>query len=97
MCIRDRVGRADLPGSVKSRLLLDFDRVLGLDLGRETAESVLPAGAAELLESRARARAARDFAASDRLRSRLAELGVQVSDGPDGQRWKVVPVQPVSG
>jgi cysteinyl-tRNA synthetase len=65
--------------------------VLGLDLGRDTAESVLPAGAAELLERRARARAARDFAASDQLRARLAELGVQVSDGPDGQRWKVLP------
>ncbi len=90
MALVAEVGRADLPGSVKSRLLLDFDRVLALDLGRETAESALPAGAAELLESRARARAARDFAASDRLRSRLAELGVQVSDGPDGQRWKVV-------
>ena len=67
-------------------LLLDFDRVLGLDLGAAPAdERPLPAGAAELLERRAAARSARDFAASDALRDELAEIGVEVRDTPGGQ------------
>ena len=45
--------------------------------------------AAELLERRERARAARDWATSDRLREELAALGVKVADTPQGQ--KVVP------
>jgi len=66
--------------------LRDFDRVFGV---LDVPES-LPEGAAELLEQRAAARAARDFAASDRLRDELAALGVTVEDTRDGQRWRVM-------
>jgi cysteinyl-tRNA synthetase len=48
-------------------------------------EAPLPPGAAELLERRAAARSARDFAASDALRDELAALGVEVRDTPEGQ------------
>jgi cysteinyl-tRNA synthetase len=66
--------------------LRDFDRVLGLiDL-----PDALPDGAQALLDERATARAARDFAASDRLRDELAALGVAVEDTRDGQRWRMV-------
>jgi cysteinyl-tRNA synthetase len=65
--------------------LRDVDTVLG----------VLPDGASEvdaevetLLEARAAARSARDFAASDRLRDELAGLGITVEDTRDGQRWR---------
>ena len=65
------------------------DRLLGLDLAREVgkAPAALPAGAAELLEERAAARAGKDFAASDRLRDELSALGVTVKDTPAGQEW----------
>ncbi len=65
------------------------DRLLGLDLARDVgkAPAALPAGAAEVLAARADARAARDFAASDRLRDELAALGVAVKDTPTGQEW----------
>ncbi len=43
---------------------------------------------AALLDERAAARAARDFAASDRLRDALAEHGITVEDTRDGQRWR---------
>ena len=46
------------------------------------------AGAAALLDERAAARAARDWAASDRLRDELAARGVAVEDTRDGQRWR---------
>ena len=41
-----------------------------------------------LLEARAAARVARDFAASDRLRDELAAHGIAVEDTRDGQRWR---------
>jgi cysteinyl-tRNA synthetase len=89
MALVSELSHSDLPAGDRARLLLDFDRVLGLDLARETVARELPPGAGELLEQRARARAARDFATSDRLRDELAALGVQVTDTPEGQKWKV--------
>ena len=41
-----------------------------------------------LLEERVTARAARDWAASDRLRDELATRGIAVEDTRDGQRWR---------
>src|SRR5690606_32163455 len=45
------------------------------------ARRALDGVVALLLEERQRARARRDFAAADRLRDRLAELGIAVEDG----------------
>ena len=66
-------------------LLRDLDQVLGV-LPAE-ADALDPETAA-LLEARAAARAARDWAASDRLRDELAQRGVAVEDTRDGQRWR---------
>ncbi|MDQ2961002.1 MAG: cysteine--tRNA ligase [Candidatus Dormibacteraeota bacterium] len=41
-----------------------------------------------LLDERATARSARDWAASDRIRDELAALGIVVEDTAAGQRWK---------
>jgi cysteinyl-tRNA synthetase len=81
---------SDLTDAQRRALLLDLDRVLGLSLDAPVADSApLPEGAAEILERRAAARAARDFAASDALRDDLAALGVEVRDTPDGQETTV--------
>ncbi|GII64409.1 cysteine--tRNA ligase [Sphaerisporangium krabiense] len=78
------------PGS-RFETFLHLDHVLGLDLsadiGKPPVVAVLPPGAAELLDARARARAAKDWGASDRLRDELAALGVKVVDTPEGQTW----------
>jgi len=66
-------------------LLRDLDQVLGV-LPEEA--DALDAETAALLEARASARAARDWAASDRLRDELTERGVAVEDTRDGQRWR---------
>lgn len=42
-----------------------------------------------LIEMRAEARAAKDFARSDMIRDRLADLGVTLEDRPDGTIWRV--------
>ena len=65
-----------------------FDRLLGLDLAAQVGQR-LPAGAEGLIAERERARAARDFAAADRLRDRLATLGVEVTDTRAGTTWRL--------
>ncbi len=82
-----------VPDGAKFETFAEADQLLGLDLAREVGRprprAVLPPGAADLLERRSAARTARDFAASDRLRSELAALGVAVRDTPAGQEWDV--------
>jgi cysteinyl-tRNA synthetase len=88
MALVAELTRAPVPPPVKGALLRSWDRVLGLDLDRMPAQS-LPDGVSQLLESREKARAAKDFATSDRLRDELARAGVMVTDTPTGQKWKV--------
>ncbi len=90
MALVSRLARSDIAPGAKARLLIDWDRVLGLGLAPSKSAAVLPGGAAELLAAREHARAAKDFAASDRLRAQLAAMGVAVTDTPSGQQWKVV-------
>ena len=67
-------------------ILRDLDAVLAVLPGDPAAlEPELQA----LIDARAAARAAGDFAASDRLRDELATRGVAVEDTRDGQRWRV--------
>jgi cysteinyl-tRNA synthetase len=79
-----------VPDGAKFETFAWADVLLGLDLVRSVGQAVsLPEGAGALLEERVAARAARDFAASDRLRDQLAALGVAVQDTPSGQEWTV--------
>jgi cysteinyl-tRNA synthetase len=66
-------------------LLRDFDTVLAI---LPSEADVLEPELAALVEQRAAARAARDWATSDRLRDELAARGVAVEDTRDGQRWR---------
>jgi cysteinyl-tRNA synthetase len=81
--------RADLDADERRWLALDADQVLGLDLDRAmpnpgTADGSVPADVAALTEERERARAGRDYSRADELRSRIAEAGFDVIDGPGG-------------
>jgi cysteinyl-tRNA synthetase len=72
--------------------LLAMDSVLGV-LGRNApvAEGMADAGfeskVEALISRRAAARAAKDWAESDRIRDELSALGVTVKDGPTGASW----------
>jgi cysteinyl-tRNA synthetase len=90
MALVSRLARSDVASGAKARLLIEWDRVLGLDLAPSRSAAVLPGGAAELLAARETARSAKDFAASDRLRGQLAAMGVVVTDTPSGQKWRLV-------
>jgi cysteinyl-tRNA synthetase len=73
-----------------------MDRVMGLDLGhlqradlriRPKAATITEAEIEAALAQRKEARAAKDFATSDRLRDELTAQGVEVMDG-DPLRWE---------
>jgi cysteinyl-tRNA synthetase len=66
-------------------LLRELDGVLGIAAPEAAA---LEPGLQALLDQRAAARAARDWAASDRLREELLARGIAVEDTRDGQRWR---------
>jgi cysteinyl-tRNA synthetase len=84
--------RSDLPVDERRWLVLDADAVLGLGLhtvwSDETAAAragePVPDDIAALVEARAEARSARDFARADALRSEIETAGWSVTDGPNG-------------
>ena len=63
--------------------------VIGTAQGRAQDDTALLDGLIELVsEQRQDARTRRDFATSDAIRDRLAELGLVLEDTPGGVRWK---------
>jgi cysteinyl-tRNA synthetase len=69
-----------IKGEDKKATLLDFDRVLGLELDREIEEEIIPEEIAKLAEERLKAREERNWAESDRLRDLIKEKGYVVED-----------------
>ena len=71
-----------------------MDSVLGvLDLQHQAslAQSDLDVSQIELLIARRNtARTAKDWAAADRLRDELLEMGIAIKDGPNGTTWSPV-------
>jgi cysteinyl-tRNA synthetase len=63
------------------------DLILGLDLSRIPEKRELTEVQSQLLSQREIARANKDFAESDRLRTLLEEGGLEIQDGPQGQSW----------
>ncbi len=57
--------------------------------GVHAADAALGALVERLLADRAAARAAKDWAASDRIRDELAEAGITIDDTPAGSRWSL--------
>jgi len=55
----------------------------GDDAARRALDTLVPA----VLEERAEARAAKDWARADALRDQLLAAGITIEDSPDGARW----------
>ena len=78
---------AAIPDGEKAALFASWDEVLGLDLEREAREGFEPSDEVlRLIAERDEARAAKDFARSDRLRERLQAMGLEVMDTPEGTK-----------
>jgi cysteinyl-tRNA synthetase len=83
--VNDLVRSPAVPDGEKYALLASWDLVLGLDIEREATTSWEPTDEMRaLMAERDAARAAKDFAASDELRDRLAAMGVEVMDTAEG-------------
>ena len=77
-------------GPVGNDDLIEMLAVLGLENLLDTQRREAPADVIELSEAREQARAARDYAESDRLRDELRARGWEVRDGPGGS--ELVPI-----
>ena len=75
--------RSNLPDQAKLDLILDFDRVFGLDLNQVPDQYQIPQPIMSTLDQRANLRRHMDYATSDTLRSELASSGYLVQDTPE--------------
>jgi cysteinyl-tRNA synthetase len=89
----DVVKDQNISNTEKLEALTLADTILGLGLSDERAaaklkvleQNELPEEVQTLVEAREAARKAKDFAESDKLREKIAELGFEVKDTPQGQ------------
>ena len=93
--------KADTNGATKRALLSDFDRVLCLNLLENAAKLKEEKAESEkspsddpfvreieaMIEARKEARAAKNWAESDRIRDELKAMGIVVEDTPQGMKW----------
>lgn len=79
--------KSNVPSPDKLDLLLEFDKVFGLNLSA-TEEDMIPGEIRELAEEREDARRENNFAKSDELRKIINEKGYQIEDSDDGYRIK---------
>ena len=86
MAVIQEMLKSDISDAQKYGTILDFDRVLGLQLDRLGQAQALPEAVQKLVDSRRQARQAKDFAASDQLRAEIEALGYQVQDTKDGMK-----------
>ena len=74
----------------KKATILDFDKVLGLELDREVVEEKIPNEILKLMEERQKARDSKNWAESDRLREIIKNKGYLVEDL--GNTCKIRPI-----
>lgn len=85
LAVIQEVLKSDLSKADKLVTILDFDKVLGLDLNKQK-EKPLPQEVIALVEKRKIARAAKDWAESDRIRDEINKMGFGVEDSGEEMR-----------
>ncbi|MFA5047616.1 MAG: cysteine--tRNA ligase [Patescibacteria group bacterium] len=77
----------NISDGVKKKLILDIDKILGLNLNRvevkEISQSII-----NLAEKRLEARQSKDWKKSDELRDEINKLGFDIEDTKDGYKLK---------
>jgi cysteinyl-tRNA synthetase len=94
--VSGRLANHSPPEHYKSALF-EMARMLGLFTHWENPDAWFEGGASDdlkakveaLIAERIAARAAKDFAAADRIRDQLTALNVVVMDGPTGATWRM--------
>jgi cysteinyl-tRNA synthetase len=75
-----KVAKSDLSEGDKWATLLNFDQVLGLNLGVDSREEEIPQEILDLVEKRKKVREEKNWLESDRLREVIKEAGYLVED-----------------
>ncbi|MFA6077663.1 MAG: cysteine--tRNA ligase [Candidatus Paceibacterota bacterium] len=83
--------RSPLPPETKFATLLEFDKVLGLDIENSQVVTTIPdeevpIPVKNLIDEREIARAKKDFERSDLIRTEIAKLGYLVDDSAEGPK-----------
>jgi len=65
----------------------DFNTIFGVILGH-TSPSDLDEEEVTLLKEREEARKRKDWSEADSIRNKLSDMGIEVQDTPEGQRWR---------
>ena len=73
----------DISDVDRKKLVLNFDKVLGLKLNKKTTVKI-PENVKLLVKERDTARSEKDFAKSDELRKKIEQLGFEVKDTSEG-------------
>ena len=76
--------RSRLPSAVKRELLMDFDRMLGLDLMRPPAKAEIPQEVTSLVQDRNGLRQRKEYPEADLIRERIRAMGYELRDVKGG-------------
>ncbi|MGB9911023.1 MAG: cysteine--tRNA ligase [Microgenomates group bacterium] len=81
--------KADLPEKNKLELIIDFDKVLGLNLIKEAKKEIaIPLKIKKLLEKREKFRQEKKWKEADLIRKQIEKEGWRVEDTPEGVKIK---------
>ena len=86
------IAKYDVKSGELYDLIMKCDDILGLDLSKpieEESAGSLDDEITAMIEARAEAKKAKNFAEADRVRNELAERGIQLIDTPEGTKWKI--------
>lgn len=86
LAVVQEVLKSDLPAKEKLATILDFDKVLGLNLEGAGATAKISQEAKELVDKRNQARQEKNWAESDKLRAEIEKQGYIVEDTKGGPR-----------
>ncbi|MBU1767724.1 MAG: class I tRNA ligase family protein, partial [Candidatus Omnitrophica bacterium] len=74
----------------KYEILLEFDKILGLDLGRIETSSKIPKEIDALIKKREEYRKKKDWEKADEVREEIRKKGYIIEDAPEGIRVKPI-------
>jgi len=86
LAVAQEVLKSKIKDQEKLATILDFDKVLGLNLREALNVVELPAEVDKIVNERQKAREKKNFGKADELRKEIEKLGYTVEDTKDGQR-----------
>lgn len=82
--------KAKIADKDKRKLLLDFDRVLGLKLGERRTVEKIPDEVQELIEEREKLRKQKKWGDADKVRQKIEKTGWGIEDTAEGPKIKKI-------